>query len=112
VQQNAHQNEDDFYEDLIPKLYKPVKQKKVVEVLTQELPFEVEKAPEPEPAVEETQQAENGKQPVDKGESDEGKQPVDEGQSGDSQVTEGPATPTALDKLKEWLRNLMKDVTE
>lgn len=112
VQQDAHQNEDDFYEDLIPKLYKPVKQKKVVEVLAQELPFEVEKAPEPEPAVEETQQAENGKQPVDKGESDEGKQPVDEGQSGDSQVAEGPATPTALDKLKEWLRNLMKDVTE
>ena len=112
VQQDAHQNEDDFYEDLIPKLYKPVIKKKVVEVLAQELPFEVEKAPEPEPAVEETQQAENGKQPVDKGESDEGKQPVDEGQSGDSQVAEGPATPTALDKLKEWLRNLMKDVTE
>ena len=112
VQQDAHQNEDDFYEDLIPKLYKPVVKKKVVEVLAQELPFEVEKAPEPEPAVEETQQAENGKQPVDKGESDEGKQPVDEGQSGDSQVAEGPATPTALDKLKEWLRNLMKDVTE
>ena len=112
VQQDAHLNEDDFYEDLIPKLYKPVIKKKVVEVLAQELPFEVEKAPEPEPAVEETQQAENGKQPVDKGESDEGKQPVDEGQSGDSQVTEGPAAPTALDKLKEWLRNLMKDVTE
>ena len=112
VKQDVHRNEDDFYEDLIPKLYKPVIKKKVVEVLAQELPFEVEKAPEPEPAVEETQQAENGKQPVDKGESDEGKQPVDEGQSGDSQVAEGPATPTALDKLKEWLRNLMKDVTE
>ena len=112
VKQDVHRNEDDFYEDLIPKLYKPVINKKVVEVLAQELPFEVEKAPEPEPAVEETQQAENGKQPVDKGESDEGKQPVDEGQSGDSQVAEGPATPTALDKLKEWLRNLMKDVTE
>jgi cell division protein FtsZ len=112
VRQDVHRNEDDFYEDLIPKLYKPVIKKKVVEVLAQELPFEVEKAPEPEPAVEETQQAENGKQPVDKGESVEGKQPVDEGQSGDSQVAEGPATPTALDKLKEWLRNLMKDVTE
>ena len=112
VKQDVHRNEDDFYEDLIPKLYKPVIKKKVVEVLAQELPFEVEKAPEPEPAVEETQQAENGKQPVDKGEPDEGKQPVDEGQSGDSQVAEGPATPTALDKLKEWLRNLMKDVTE
>ena len=112
VKQDVHRNEDDFYEDLIPKLYKPVIKKKVVEVLAQELPFEVEKAPEPEPAVEETQQAENGKQPVDKGEPDEGKQPVDEGQSGDSQVAEGPAAPTALDKLKEWLRNLMKDVTE
>jgi cell division protein FtsZ len=50
VQQDAHQNEDDYYEDLIPLLYKPAKQKKVVEVLTQELPFEVEPAPDPDPA--------------------------------------------------------------
>ena len=46
VQQNAHHDEDDFYEDLIPKLYKPAKKKKIAEVLSQELPFEVEQTSE------------------------------------------------------------------
>ena len=87
VNQEAHANEDDFYEDLIPKLYKPVKKKKIVEVLTQEpeLPFEVTPAPEPEPA----------KVP----------EPVVE-------VAEEPKEPTTLDRLKGWLTQLVKDVTE
>ena len=50
VAQDAHRNEDEFYEDLIPLLYKPVVKKTMAEVITQELPFEVEPAPEPEPA--------------------------------------------------------------
>lgn len=83
VEQHAHQGEDDFYEDLIPKLYKPVKQKKVVEVLTQELPFEVEPAPAPEPA----------KEPA----------PTPEPEP------EEPKSPTLLDKLKTYLLNLVKD---
>ncbi len=83
VEQDAHQGEDDFYEDLIPKLYKPVKQKKVVEVLTQELPFEVEPAPAPEPA----------KEPA----------PTPEPEP------EEPKSPTLLDKLKTYLLNLVKD---
>ncbi len=87
VNQEAHANEDDFYEDLIPKLYKPVKKKKIVEVLTQEpvLPFEVTPAPEPEPA----------KVP----------EPVVE-------VAQEPKEPTTLDRLKGWLTQLVKDVTE
>ena len=83
VQQDAHQNEDDFYEDLIPKLYKPVKQKKVVEVLTQELPFEVEPAPDPEPA----------KEP----------EPVP------PSVPEEPRKPTIIEKLRNYLLDLVKD---
>ena len=84
MEQDAHQGEDDFYEDLIPKLYKPVKQKKVVEVLTQELPFEVEPAPAPEPAEE--------------------AEPVR------ASVSEAPQSPTTLlDKLKVYLLNLVKD---
>ena len=87
VNQEAHANEDDFYEDLIPKLYKPVKKKKIMEVLTQEpeLPFEVTPAPEPEPA----------KVP----------EPVVE-------VAQEPKEPTTLDRLKGWLTQLVKDVTE
>jgi cell division protein FtsZ len=86
VQQDAHLNEDDFYEDLIPKLYKPVKPKKVVEVLAQELPFEVEPAPEPEPA----------KQP----------EPTP------TPVPEEPQGSSLVEKLKRWLSNLVSDVVE
>ena len=82
VQQDAHQNEDDFYEDLIPLLYRPAKQKKVVEVLTQELPFEVEPAPDPEPA---------------------------EPEPTPPPVPEEPRTPTIVDKIRNYLLNLVKD---
>ena len=82
VQQDAHQNEDDYYEDLIPLLYKPEKQKKVVEVLTQELPFEVEPAPDPEPA---------------------------EPEPTPPPVPEEPRTPTIIDKIRNYLLNLVKD---
>ena len=82
VQQDAHQNEDDYYEDLIPLLYKPAKQKKVVEVLTQELPFEVEPAPDPEPA---------------------------EPEPTPPPVPEEPRNPTIVDKIRNYLLNLVKD---
>ena len=84
VQQDAHRNEDDFYEDLIPKLYKPVKKKTVAEVVVQELPFEVEPAPEPEPAVVPEPEPEVQK----------------------------PHEPTIIDKWKTWLANLVKEVAE
>ena len=82
VQQDAHQNEDDYYEDLIPLLYKPSKPKKVVEVLTQELPFEVEPAPDPEPA---------------------------EPEPTPPPVPEEPRKPTIIDKIRNYLLNLVKD---
>ena len=51
VKGNVHRDDEDFYEDLIPRLYKPVVKKRVAEVITQqELEFKVEPAPEPEPA--------------------------------------------------------------
>ena len=89
VKQDAHSNEDDFYEDLIPKLYKPAKKERstMKEVLAKEqpLPFEVEKAPEPEPA------------PIPEPE------PV---------VEEEPQEPTIIDKWKSWLSRLAKNVAE
>lgn len=89
VQKDAHSNEDDFYEDLIPKLYKPAKKEPstMKEVLAKEqpLPFEVEKAPEPEPA------------PIPEPE------PV---------VEEEPQEPTIIDKWKSWLSRLAKNVAE
>ncbi len=54
VKMDVHRNEDDYYEDIIKKLYKPVvkKQPTMKNVITQPpLPFEVEPAPEPAPAV-------------------------------------------------------------
>ena len=88
ISQNVHRTDDDFYEDLIPKLYKPAK--KVIEVIAQQLPFEVEPAPEPEPARE--------PEPVEQTEEEE--KPDD------------PEEPTMVSKWKGWLNNLMKEVTE
>ncbi|MBO7140981.1 MAG: cell division protein FtsZ [Prevotella sp.] len=91
VEKDVHRDEDDFYEDLIPKLYKPAKPKKVAEVVYQEpeLPFEVDPAPEPEPP---TPQTSNSPTP---------------------QTTSSPNhQPTTLDKLKAWLNSFISEVTE
>ena len=93
LQTNVYKDDDSLYEDLIPKLYKPVQKKKVMEVITQELPFEVEEVKVPEPAVE-------GPVPVEA--------PVDE----EDGTEEEPAQPTIIEKWKNWLNSLMKEVTE
>ena len=87
---DVHRDDDELYEELIPKLYKPAKKQTVVEAIVQEIPFEVEPTPEPEPA-EEPKPAE---EPVKK------EEPV------------APAEPTLVDKLTSWLNNMMKGVTE
>ena len=91
VKKEVHQNEDDYYEDLIPLLYKPTKEPPTMgTVITQQpLPFEVEPAPEPEPAVE--------PEPVDESEPDE--------------PDDGEDMPI-LKKWKIWLDNLVKGVVE
>lgn len=90
VKADVHSNEDDYYEDVIKKLYKPAKAAPTMAAaITQtELDFEVEPAPEPEPAVI------SEPDPTPEPEHEEEKEP------------------TALDKLKIWLNNVMKSVTE
>ena len=97
VQTDVHRNEDEFYEDLIPKLYKPAKKPTVAEVITPELPFEVETAEEPEPAAPEL--------PTDP-------EPSTEETAEETEEAEKPSEPTILDRWKQWLNNLVKDVTE
>ena len=84
VKTEAHHNDDDYYEDLIDRLYKPAKKAPTLgTVITQqEIAFEVEPAPEPEPA------------------------PIPE------PVPEPESEPTILNKWKKWLNNLMNDVVE
>ena len=101
VQQNAHHDEDDFYEDLIPKLYKPAKKKKIAEVLSQELPFEVEQTPEQE-LVKEIQT------PIVEVEE----KPKVEPEVVVEERKEEPKQPTIVEKWGRWLNNLTKDVTE
>ena len=101
VQQNAHHDEDDFYEDLIPKLYKPAKKKKIAEVLSQELPFEVEQTPEKEPVVE-------VQTPIVEVEE----KPKVEPEVVVEERKEEPKQPTIVEKWGRWLNNLTKDVTE
>ena len=93
VQSNAYKDDDSLYEDLISKLYKPMKQKKVIEVLTQELPFEVEAAKEPEPPTIEEVHAEQEKEEL-------------------SPEKDVQGEPTILDRWKGWLMNKMKEVIE
>ena len=92
VRQSEENRTDDYYESLIPKLYKPLEPVTIGQVITQEqeLQFEVEAAKDPEPAVVEPPK------PVVT-------EPEDE---------ETPAEPTMLDRLRQWLNNWMKTVTE
>ena len=84
VNKDVHHDEDDYYEDLIKLLYKSQKKVTVKEaIVQQELPFEVEPAPEPEPAIPEPES-----------------EPESEGE------------PKMVDKLRNWLNNIMTTVTE
>lgn len=92
VKKEVHHDENDYYEDLIPKLYKPKKPTTMGERIIQtEIKFDVEPAPEPEPPV-----AVQPEPPVVEPVVEE---PV-------------PEEPTALTKLKAWLDKVMKSVTE
>ena len=91
VQMDVHSNEDDYYEDIIKKLYKPaVKTPPTMgAVITQtEIDFDVEPAAEPEPAVVTPPEPEPEPEPEEEKE------------------------PTILDKWKIWLNNLVNSVTE
>ena len=104
VQQDVHRNEDDFYEDLIKRLYKP---KKITLgntiVKEQELEFKVEQAQDPEPA-------------TTKGTADHADGSPDPSSQGDCDQENRPHDPakqqTIVEKWKGWLNSLMKDVTE
>ena len=103
--QDIHRNEDDYYEDLIPQLYKPAKVETMGKMIgkEQELDFKVEQAQEPEPAVPEPvvveQPAVTEPEPEPKEEPKE--EPMEESKE-----------QTIVEKWKGWLNSLMKDVTE
>lgn len=102
VKANVHSNEDDYYEDVIKKLYKLAKKKTptMAAAITQtELVFDVEPAPEPEPAVvPEPEPVIPAPEPEPESEPEPG--PVEERGS------------TALNKLKTWLNKFVSDVTD
>ena len=97
VEKDVHHDDDDFYEDLIPLLYKPAKKVMVSQVLTQEqeLPFEVEAAPEEPTFIKED--AEDTHAMLDNTE-----EPVT--------LTNGQET--VIDRWKRWLVDFVKDVKE
>ena len=103
--QDIHRNEDDYYEDLIPQLYKPARVETMGKMIgkEQELDFKVEPAQEPEPAAPEPvvveQPAVTEPEPEPKEEPKE--EPMEESKE-----------QTIVEKWKGWLNSLMKDVTE
>ena len=84
VKTDVYCNDDEYFESLIPLLYKPRK-KTVAEVITQTLPFEVEVMPEPEPAVIPEPEPEK--------------------------VPEEEEKPTMVNKWRRWLDNVVKGLT-
>ena len=93
VKKDVHHDEDDYYEELIPLLYKPKKPTTMGESIIQtEIKFDVEPAPEPEPPVV-VQPEPQVVEPVVE------EEPV-------------PEEPTTVKKLKGWLDKVMKSVTE
>ncbi|MBR5392007.1 MAG: cell division protein FtsZ [Prevotella sp.] len=93
VKKDVHHDEDNYYEDLIPLLYKPAKSATMQEALVQELPF-VE-TPEPEPIVEE-------QIPEETVADAEPEKPKDEG---------GKKPETIIDKWKRMLGTLLYEDT-
>ena len=88
VKTDVYRNEDEYFENLIPLLYKPAKKTPTMaQVIAkqQEIVFDVEPAPEPEPAV--APEPEPEPEPVPKKEK----------------------TPSAIDKLKNWINSFMKE---
>ena len=86
VKTDVYRNEDEYFENLIPLLYKPAKKTPTMaQVIAkqQEIVFDVEPAPEPEPAV----------APVPEPEPEPEKEKA----------------PSAIDKLKNWLNCFMKE---
>lgn len=93
VKKEVHHDENDYYEDLIPKLYKPQKPTTMAERIIQtEIKFDVEPAPAPEP-------------PVVAPEPPVVVEPVVE-----EEIV--PKESTTVTKLKAWLDKVMKSVTE
>ena len=98
VQADIHRDVDDFYEDLIPLLYKPTKVETMGKIIgkEQKLDFKVEEAKDPEPAVE--------------------PEPIVEDQptviEPEAEPIEEPKQQTIVEKWKGWLNSLMKDVME
>ena len=86
VKTDVYRNEDEYFENLIPLLYKPAKKTPTMaQVIAkqQEIAFDVEPAPEPEPAV--------APEPEPEPEPEKEK------------------APSAIDKLKNWLNCFMKE---
>lgn len=86
VKTDVYRNEDEYFENLIPLLYKPAKKTPTMaQVIAkqQEIVFDVEPAPEPEPAV--------APEPEPEPEPEKEK------------------APSAIDKLKNWINSFMKE---
>ena len=95
VQADIHRDVDDFYEDLIPLLYKPTKVETMGKIIgkEQKLDFKVEEAKDPEPAVE--------------------PEPIVEEQptviEPEAEPIEEPKQQTIVEKWKGWLNSLMTE---
>ena len=106
VASNVLNNEDDYYEELIPKLYKPAKNTLTMAqaIVQTEIDFDVKPAPAPEPAKIEPEPVMVKPEPA----MVEPEPAMDE----PAIETNESHEPTSINKLKNWLNNMMMSVTE
>ena len=104
VSEDKGNDDDAYYEDLIPKLYKPIK--KEVVGPAPDTPFEVTPAPEPEPAEPEPTPS---PQPAPEPEPD----PMTEPEPTPAPAPHKPVVkPSIIERWKTWLGGLMNAVEE
>ena len=102
--QEVHRNKDDFYEDLIPKLYKQAKKPTMKEAIALDLPLEVN------PAV--NTYKEEALSEVPSPDIVVHEEIAEKEEPHENEPGELPEQPTIIDRWKKWLNELMKDVTE
>ena len=111
LQNNVYKENDTQYEDLIPLLYKPLqKKKKVVEVLSPELPFEVEPASEPELATPEPAVPEPAVPDTVVPEPTEPESPQEKPAAPTVKPGQKAQSMTAIDRFKVWLNKKLDDL--
>ena len=106
LRQEVQNSDDAYFEELIHKLYRPTPSKGSTMAAAIEPQFEVTPAPEPEPA-EPLPEPSVPEPPIEEASEED-----EEQSEAEPPVDTQPKEPTALDKMKDWLKRMLEAVSE